>query len=238
MCTRAPKRLAVTQAGGKRRQQGAAALILLLMLMLGAGAVLIGVYGGSPRLARERAAQRTLAEAQEALLGFAITHGRLPRPALSPDSGIELPSSCDSEQRCTGFVPWATLSLPPAYARGLPLRYSVTPAFANDNAMPSTAVATKTIAWRDGARLRYRRGSGACARDAQCVPAVLIASGKYQGGQGFGGDQALNAAASVHFIERPFTDDERVAGAAFDDIVASVSYLDLRVRMLSAGSWQ
>jgi type II secretory pathway pseudopilin PulG len=212
---------------------------LLLMLILGAGATLMGAYSGNQRVAREREAMQTLAEAQQALIGFAIVHGRLPRPAQSAASGVELSTPCDSEQQCTGFVPWATLSLRPAYARGQPLRYSVTPAFAVDGATLSTAVATKTISSRDGGRLVYRRGDAHCARTAQCLPAVLIASGKFQGAPGGeGSDQAINARASVHFIQRSYTDDERVAGAAFDDILAWVPYTDLRLRLVSAGSWQ
>lgn len=213
-------------------------MILLLVLILGAGAVLMGAYGGNPRLIREREAQRALADVQQALIGFAIVHGRLPRPAQSANSGGELPTPCENEQHCTGFVPWATLGLAPSYARGHPVRYSVTPAFANDGAIPSTAVATKTISWRDGAALRYRHGRNYCARDAQCVPAVLLASGKFQGASGNASDQAVNAAASRDFIEGPFSDDERVAGGAFDDIVVFVPYTDLRLRMVSAGNWQ
>jgi type II secretory pathway pseudopilin PulG len=219
-----------------RHQRGAAVLMLLLLFMLAGAATLSTAYGGSQRSAREREALRVLADAREALLGFAILHGRLPRPAVAPDSGTELPYACDSEQRCTGYLPWIALGLPPAYARGQPLRYSVTPAFANDGVTLSMAVATKTISWRHGAQLAYLRGARRCAREAQCVPAVLIASGKAQAAGA--GDQAANAHASVDFIQRPHSDDERDAGAGFDDIIAWVPYIDLRIRMLLAGRWQ
>ncbi|MRX10995.1 hypothetical protein GJ697_24535 [Pseudoduganella sp. FT25W] len=227
------------RAGGGRRQRGAAALILLLVLILGAAAGMMSAYGGSGKAERERQAEQTLAQAQQALLGFAILHGRLPRPALSATDGRERATACDSEQACTGYLPWATLSLAPTTARGLPLRYSVTPAFAAPQTLPSAAVATKTISRRDAARLVYRYGDSQCGPTTQCLPAVLIAPGKAMAAAGSeAGDQAANARGSVHFIQRPLTEDERIAGGAFDDILAWVSYSELRTRMVLAGSWQ
>ncbi len=240
MCTPAHKRLAVAPgAGGLRRQRGAAVLILLLSLILGAGTILMHAYGGSDRARRERETLHTLAEAQEALLGYAMTHGRLPRPASSATDGHELVQPCESEQRCTGYLPWATLSLPPSIARGLPLRYSVTPAFAGSAAPLSAAVGTKTISRRSSAGLQYRWGGAYCTQGLQCLPAVIIASGKYQGAiDADTGDQAANARASVHFIERPYSDDERAPGGAFDDVVTPIPYGTLRLRMISGGNWQ
>jgi type II secretory pathway pseudopilin PulG len=231
MSTRALKPL----CSGRRRQRGAALLVLLTMLILGVAAVAVNAFRSNAG-AREAQALHVLGETREALIGFAVTHGRLPRPALSAESGIELSTPCDSEQRCTGFVPWSTLSLAPTYARGQPLRYSVTPAFAADGAVLSTAVATKTIAARTGMQLIYLHGSERCARNAQCLPVVLIAPGKFPGVNG--GDQTANLRSSVHFIERPFNDDERVEGGVFDDVVALVPYSELRVRMLQAGNWR
>lgn len=240
MCTRAHKRRAgASHAGALRRQRGAALLILLMLISLGVGALLMNVYGGTDRTRRQGEAMQTLAEAQDALLGYALTHGRLPRPALSAEAGIEDPVPCDSEQRCTGYLPWATLSLKPMYARGQPLRYSVTPAFAGSSPSLSTAVATKTISWRSENHFQYRWGGPRCALGAQCLPAVIIAPGKYQAAVGAEvGDQAVNAKASIHFIQRPLTDDEHAAGAAYDDLLAWIPYVALRARMISAGSWQ
>jgi type II secretory pathway pseudopilin PulG len=233
MCTRAHK-----SCSGLRRQRGAALLILLTMLILGVAAVGMNAFGGSARTSRERQALAAVGEAKEALLGYASTHGRLPRPALSADSGVEDPTPCASEQRCTGFLPWATLSLGPTYARGKPLRYSVTPAFADPNPQLSTAVATKTISNRIGKQLVFLQGSANCARQDQCVPAVVISSGKYQGLSSLGAtDQASNDAANVHFIQRPQENDETAVGAAFDDIVAWLPYGLLKTRMAVTDTW-
>ena len=228
MSTRAPKR----HRTGLRRQRGAALLVLLTMLILGVAAVAINTFrsGG----AREAQALQALGQAREALLGYAALHGRLPRPSPSATAGIENPAACASEQQCTGFLPWATLGLGPLYARGKPLRYSVTPAFSTPDARLTSALPTKTIATRRGERLLAVRGRAPCAAVDECLPAVLIASGKYQGTQG--ADQAGNDRADSHFIQRPLSDQEREPGGAFDDLVAWVPYDLLLKRSSAAGS--
>lgn len=225
MSTRAHKR----HRTGLRRQRGAALLVLLTMLILGVAAVAINTFrsGG----AREEQALQSLGQAREALLGYAALHGRLPRPSPSPSAGIENPSPCTSEQQCTGFLPWATLGLGPSYARGKPLRYSVTPAFAAPDARLNSALPTKTVASRRGERLYPVRGRAPCGPGDECVPAVLIASGKYQGAGG--ADQAGNDSAASHFIQRPLSDQEREPGGAFDDLLVWVPY-DLVIKRSSA----
>jgi type II secretory pathway pseudopilin PulG len=229
MCTRAHKRYRV----GQRRQRGAALLILLAMLMLGAGAVAISAFR-SNAVAREGQALQVLGEAREALIGYAVLHGRLPRPARSPDGGQEDPAPCASEQQCTGYLPWATLGLAPMYARGKPLRYSVTPAFAAPVTRLRAAVPTKTISHRQGERLIEVEGRTPCTLVVPCTPAVLIASGKYQGAGG--SDQQRNDAAVAHFIQRPASDREQEAGGAFDDLLTWLPYEALVRRASTTGA--
>lgn len=226
MCTRAHK----SRCAGKRRQRGAALLVLLTLVVLGAAALFMTSVR-SDTLARERQALRTMGEARDALLGYALIHGRLPRPSPQPSSGWEHPSPCVSEQQCTGYLPWSTLGLPPMYARGKPLRYSVTPAFSTPGMLLRYAVPTKTVAVRRDNRLQYVQGRPPCDLVDSCAPAVLVASGKYQGGGGE--DQRANDVASRHFIRRPASDRELEAGGAFDDLVVSLSY-DLLIRRASS----
>ncbi|MFS2007358.1 hypothetical protein ACEN9F_27465 [Duganella sp. CT11-25] len=228
MSTRAHKH----RRGGSRRQRGAALLVLLTMLMLGVAALAINAFRGGG--AREAQALQSLGQAREALLGYAALHGRLPRPSASPSAGIENPAPCASEQQCTGFLPWATLGLGPTYARGKPLRYSVTPAFSAPDARLNSALPSKTVATRRGDRLLAVRGRAPCSPVDECVPAVLIASGKYQGTRG--ADQAANDGATSHFIQRPLSDLEQGPGGAFDDLVAWVPYDVLIKRSSAAGS--
>jgi prepilin-type N-terminal cleavage/methylation domain-containing protein len=101
---------------------------------------------------------KTLAEIQNALLGFAATTGRLPCPANALSNGTEDP---DGGGTCilfnaadvvpVGFVPAATLGLFPADSQGRlidgwgnPIRYGVTTAnasaFTRANGMASTGM--------------------------------------------------------------------------------------------------
>lgn len=230
MSTRALK----LHRAARRRQRGAALLVLLTMLVLGAASVALYSFGGGAALAREGQARQALGQAQEALIGYATLHGRLPRPAPTAHGGVEAAEPCDSEQRCTGYLPWATLGLGPLYARGKPLRYSVTPAFSHPQARVAVAVATKTIASRLGERLVYTNGAAGCSAARQCLPAVVIASGKYQGLVA-GGDQALNDSASTSFIQRPRGDDETAPGGPFDDMLVGIPYETLLRRMSVTG---
>src|ERR1035437_9255557 len=50
--------------------------------------------------------QQQINEIREALIGFAVTNGRLPRPATSLADGAENPAICANDAACTGFVPW------------------------------------------------------------------------------------------------------------------------------------
>ena len=70
--------------GTPARQRGAALLLLVAVLGLGAASLLIGAFGhDTGEAARQQRTLATLAQARDALLGFAVTHGRLPRPAAS-----------------------------------------------------------------------------------------------------------------------------------------------------------
>lgn len=221
--------------GGRRRQRGAALLLLLMVLGMGVAGLAIQAYSGAS--SRDTQAWQTLGRAREALVGYGMMHGRLPRPASSPDSGLEDAQPCASDRQCTGYLPWATLGIEPTYARGKPLRYSVTPAFAAPDTRLRTAIPTKTISQRLGQRLVYEHGQQVCTLAADCMPAVLIASGKFQGLSG-GGDQGANDGADMHFIRRPHSDDERLPGGVFDDLVAWVSYDTLIRRASVTGALQ
>ncbi|MYN29064.1 hypothetical protein [Duganella levis] len=208
-------------------------LVLLTMLLLSVAAVFVGSFR-SNAVARDGQALQVMGEAREALTGYAVLHGRLPRPSAMPTSGLENPTPCASEQQCTGYLPWATLGLPPTYARGKPLRYSVTPAFAAPTTVMRRAIPTKTISTRQGGRLLYVEGSAPCTLVVPCSPAVIIAAGKYQGAGGT--DQQSNDVAVAHFIQRPGSDRELEAGGAFDDLLVWLSYDRLVRRASNTGA--
>jgi type II secretory pathway pseudopilin PulG len=75
--------------------------------------------------------QQQISEIREALIGFAVVNGRLPRPATSATNGAENPANCGSEALCTGFIPWSTLGVKKTDAWNKIIQYSVSPAYAD-----------------------------------------------------------------------------------------------------------
>jgi hypothetical protein len=73
-------------------QKGAALMMLLMMLgVLGSFFAMQLIGQASQQVEKERATQKLLVEARDALLGFAATFGRLPCPASATSNGIESP---------------------------------------------------------------------------------------------------------------------------------------------------
>lgn len=106
------------------RQRGAALMLMLVVVIMGISAVLISSLN-TTRLknAREEATANALAQAKEALIGYAITygdthagkvHGYLPCPdndGVNPEGSAE--PSCGSQNiSVLGRLPWKTLGLP------------------------------------------------------------------------------------------------------------------------------
>ncbi len=182
--------------------------------------------------------QKALDEIKEAIIGFTIVNGRLPRPADPLNSGVEK-AACTTEGECTGLIPWATLGISNKLdAWGKVFRYSVTPAFTNAPITFTTAP-SKTVNTRDT--------TGALAPLASSVPAIIISQGKNNWGVGDGGnafadtsttntDEDTNNSASQIFISRIQSDSGTAAtGGEFDDLVTWISPNILFSRMVAAG---
>lgn len=232
-----------------RRQRGAALLVLLAIGALGAGAILIGMFRHSdPAARRERQTRQTLAEAREALLGFAMTQGRLPRPAISVTDGRENPAPCADERSCTGLLPWVTLGVSDIDGWSKHLRYSVTPAFTSAPLDPLLVVPDKVVLGRaPNGELSYVQGQPQCAVITPCLPVVLLSFGKRnfglstegiaQANNGVGNDdEATNDSVSNRFIARAATADPAAAGGEFDDAVLWIPVKRLYTAMNSAGN--
>lgn len=214
-----------------RSSQGGAVLLLLLAVLgLGAASLFLATQGRARADdARVQRTLRVLAEAREALAGFAVTHGRLPRPALSATDGREDPTPCLSEARCTGYLPWAALGVPRTDAWGKLLRYSVTPQYTDAPLQRTSAVASKTVLTRSGGRIIYVAGNPDCSLGAQCVAAVVYSAGRNNFGTSAAGlrqagpaeniDEAANDRAVRDFMVRPATDDAQAPGGPFDDLL-------------------
>ncbi len=188
--------------------------------------------------------QRQMDEIREALIGFAVVNGRLPRPATSATDGTENPANCGSDAACTGFIPWTTLGVKKTDAWNKMIRYSVTPQYA-DAAISLSTLGSKKVRTRDNAGTpSYFVGSGSACSDSPCAPAIIYSSGKTNWGYTEDGsaladtsttnaDEDSNASATVTFFARGRS--SVVNGGEFDDIVTWIPPFVLFNRMIAAG---
>ena len=106
-----------------------AVVIAIVALILGA---LLVPLASQLQNRNIRETQESLRDIKEALLGFAVTQGRLPCPDTDRDGLENLP--CTGFGNITdvveGFLPWQTLAVPPTDAWGSIFRYAVTREFA------------------------------------------------------------------------------------------------------------
>lgn len=189
--------------------------------------------------------ERVLADIRDALIGFAITNGRLPRPATSATNGAEA-AACADDAACSGFVPWAALGTAKFDGWGKLIRYSVTPAFANATVTLST-IANRTVQTRDSAgTVAYLAGGASCATPNQCVPAVIFSHGKSRWGTTDAGlvladgsatnaDEDVNETGPTNYFSRSPSENTGVTGGEFDDIAIWLSGNTLFNRMVAAG---
>ena len=184
--------------------------------------------------------QKILDETREAIIGFAVINGRLPRPAVSFSNGAER-GTCTSEANCTGFVPWTALGTSKLDSWGKIIRYSVTPAYA-DSTFSFNTIGTKLIQTRDTS------SPFALINMVTGVPAVIFSHGRSNYGTSDSGaafadgstpntniDEDTNASATVTFIFRPYSGNTTATGGEFDDIVSWVPATILFNRMVAAG---
>jgi len=243
-----PPALPHHRRSGRPSQRGAALLLLLAVAGVGAATLLVSALGG-PRsdAARERQTLVVMGQAKEALIGYALHHGRLPRPAISATNGQESPLPCASESSCTGFLPWVTLGVSAQDGWGKLLHYSVSPDFTQWPIMTSAAVGGKRVLTRlDSGALAFLAGQPECSLRAQCVPAVLLSTGRYNLGTSPQGiaqsngaqgnvDEIQNNSGFNDFISRRASSDPARPGGEFDDLVTWIPLRLLYLRMSASG---
>ena len=104
-----------------RRQQAFTLVemaIVLAIIGLLLGSLMYTLSAQADQRARETT-QRTLEQAREAVLGFAIANGRLPCPASGAMTGVESPAGGgDCTNSYNGFLPAVTLGFQPTDAQG------------------------------------------------------------------------------------------------------------------------
>lgn len=190
--------------------------------------------------------QKQLDEIREAVLGYAIVNGRLPRPATSETDGNER-ATCADARDCTGFLPWATLGLPRADVWGKLFRYSVVPQYANATFDFATSATLKTVQ-------THIPSSSTPVNLATNLVAVVISYGPNNWGRTEAGTDIVDASATnvdedtndakfhcsvaancTDFISRPMSASATAAGGEFDDLLVWVPQTILFNRMVAAG---
>ena len=240
MKSAAPQRLTLSR--GFTLAEMAVVLVIVALLIAG---MMLPLSAQQDIRARQET-EKTLSDIREALIGFAIANGRLPRPATSATDGAENPATCANDAACSGFIPWATLGVIKADGWGKLIRYSVTPAFANAS-ITLTAVANRTVQTRDTAgTVIYLAGQATCNTTNQCVPAVIFSQGKNNWGTSEAGialpdasatnaDEDNNDTGPLNYFSRLASSDTAFPGGEFDDLVIWLPTTILVNRLAAAG---
>ena len=219
------------------------AVVLVIVALLIAG-MLLPLSAQQDIRARQET-EKTLNDIRDALLGFAVANGRLPRPAVSAADGAER-AACATDADCSGFIPWAALGVKKIDGWGKLIRYSVTPAYANA-AITLTAVANRTVQTRDTAGTAvYLAGQAACSTANQCVPAIIFSQGKNNWGTTDAGvalpdasatnaDEDANDTGPTNYFSRLASTDTAATGGEFDDMAIWLPTTILVNRLITAG---
>jgi len=236
-----------------------AVVLLIVGLLLGG---LLPTISSQIEQQRSNETRKQLDEIKEALIGYAITYGRLPCPASDTSNGVESPTPvtgfCDHSY--DGYVPAATLGLVSVVdsqghtgfavdSWGNRIHYAVTSsnvnAFTTTSGIKSTGLSsltpnllvcsTATAAGFSGSSC----GTNNALTSSPGVPVVIFSTGK-NGAQGGGGaDEQANLDGTNANNNRTFVSHTPTASSApngeFDDIVIWISPNVLVNRMVAAG---
>lgn len=179
---------------GRGKQRGAALLIMLVILVVGIAAILINSLTSSTvKTARQEKTAAALAQAKEALIGYAITYGddpthSLPQvdgylPCPDPNGTVGLngegsSETCGSQNvSVIGRLPWKTLGLSALRdGDGECLWYAVSGTYKNN---PPTAL----MNWDNNGQFQVFAAAGTPLTNQNQVVAVIFAPGAPLSGQ-------------------------------------------------------
>lgn len=183
--------------------------------------------------------KKALDEINQALIGFAVTNGYLPCPAVSSSNGAEdrTGTTCTGGKRL-GFLPWATLGVSQVDAWGRLFRYSVTSTFTDSGTKFTLASAGDITVKNDNS----------VADIATNIPALVMShgvNGYYATVAGGGAPIADGSATNTDedtngsvggttFVSKGITRSTTATGGDYDDIVVWISPNILFNRMVAA----
>jgi prepilin-type N-terminal cleavage/methylation domain-containing protein len=186
--------------------------------------------------------RQKLTEIRESMIGYGMSHGYLPCPAVSVSNGAEDRNVgtgvCNKR---VGFLPWAELGFQKLDSWGHLYRYSVSANFSNS--------ITKILLTSNGDITVVARDINGATSNISNIPAVVVSHGKsaywaYQddGTQvadtsGTNIDEDINGGnvAGTTFYTRDITKSIASTGGEFDDLVVWIPTNLYINRMVSAG---
>lgn len=234
--------------------------LAVISLLLGSGLTLAP---GLADAARYRATQQRLETARDALIGFALVHGRLPCPATAISKGQEMPMGgglCHAPY--DGLLPAATLGLNDIDAEGFlgdawgkgpgyRIRYAVSTV--RDGAFTTPDKLTQLAAnpglgaleadlqicdLESGGSVAEPDGCGSALKLSGNAVAVLYSTGP-NGGKGGGASEQINPHFYGGHIDRVFGRRSRseadAPGGEFDDQLVWLAWPELALRLVEAG---
>ncbi len=223
--------------------------IVLVIIALLAGGLLLSVGAQQEQAARSTTEKR-IADAIDALIGYAAANGRLPCPAAPAATGVEAPpggGNCTNDW--DGFVPARTLSLGPTDINGYlldawdnPIRYALTIAnaesFSTVNGMKTNwagGLGPDLRVCNTGTNITNGGTAAATCPSADTLTstavAVVFSRGKNGGVTPTSTDETANGNADPVFVAHTPT----TGANEFDDIVAWLSPNILYNRLIAAG---
>jgi prepilin-type N-terminal cleavage/methylation domain-containing protein len=191
--------------------------------------------------------RQSMEEIRDALMGYALSHGHLPCPAISSTIGAE--DRVAATGVCTnrvGFLPWAELGVKKSDNWNHLYRYSVTPAYSNS----PLAITLSPPTPRD-ITIQTRNAAGVLVNlsNANDIPAAVISHGK----NGYGStnnegilmvdtsvnnddEKTNNAGVGTTFVSREFGNNKTTTYGEYDDIVVWISPNVYLSKMVTVGN--
>jgi hypothetical protein len=221
-------------------QRGAALLIMLLVLVLSAAVLFSRNLGGQlPSATRTRSNAELLAEAKQALLGYATTWdathpgelGFLPCPDLnasgSTGEGEAHESACGARYRSMlGRLPWRTLGLDPRHSQGMEcLWYAVSGSW-----KAAGGNAPELLNWDSSGQFRVLAADGgpliAGAMPGDRPVAVIIAPGAAVPGQNRTPLASGTEVCGGNFTPGAYLDADAASGTDNANLAAAADAVD------------
>ncbi|MDH2916452.1 MAG: type II secretion system protein [Gallionella sp.] len=176
--------------------------------------------------------RKQMDEIISALLGYAITQGKLPCPAspIIATGNVGAGVSNGAPGTCTnnpGVLPWATLGIAETDAWGRRFTYSVTNSYTDSTTLTLSSTGDRAVLSASGG-----------VYIASAVPAVIVSHGTNGYGAyspngtqiaGASGDESDNSDTDTTYVSHEFAQN------GFDDLLIWLSPNTLNNRMVAAG---